>query len=550
MKAFFSVVVAFLTAAASLIFSVPPAKSVNPRFVPRPERSQKVKIMSYNVYVAGAGELSPENRTPLVVEKIRGRDPDSFGLQEADEGWVSRLSAAFPDYERVGTGRNFDKSGEASPVFYKKDKYELVDSGTFWLSETPDRPSRGWDAQLNRVCSYAVLRDLKTGFIYAHFNAHLDHMGAVARFKSIDVIADRISRICVDIPAVLTGDFNAREGSRPYKRALETGMRDVKYLAENASSGETYHGYFGGEGGEPIDYIFVNAFASDVESYIIDREKINGVFASDHHPVISEITLFRGKVKDMYRTATFNLLCAGKGKRSWKNRIPLVCEAIRKISPDSFGVQEAHIGWMTALCTSLPEYDYVGVGRDDGKTQGEFAAVFYKKDKFQASDSGNFWISETPDVPSIGWDAACIRIASYVKLTDKANGKAYVHMNVHLDHVGNEARVRGVEMLREKAASFEGIPVICTGDFNVGQGSDCYNAMTDGNMADARVIAEDSDETATYHGFTPKIISEKIDFIFVDKNTVRVSRFRVFDEKINGEFYSDHYAVYADFELV
>ena len=251
----------------------------------------------------------------------------------------------------------------------------------------------------------------------------------------------------------------------------------------------------------------------------------------------------------MYRILSTNVLCWGNGEHSIENRIPLEIKMIKEAKPSSFGVQEAHIQWMKALCEGLPEYDYVGVGREDGKEEGEFSAVFYLKDKFTASDSGNFWISETPDVPSKGWDSACTRIATYVKLTDKETGKSYIHFNTHLDHVGRTAQINGAKMIQEKAASFGGVPVVCTGDFNVEQGSDCYNTMVSANMGDARVMAPDSDTSFTFHGFDPENIHTIIDFVFVDKATVRPVGFKVINKKIDGQFYSDHYAVYADVEI-
>ncbi len=252
----------------------------------------------------------------------------------------------------------------------------------------------------------------------------------------------------------------------------------------------------------------------------------------------------------MFRIMSFNVLCWGHGHRNYVHRIPLVCQIIKEARPSSFGVQEAHIEWMTALRENLPEYDFVGVGRDDGKEEGEFSAVFYLKDEFTASDSGNFWISETPDVPSKGWDSACTRIATYVKLTHKESGKAYIHFNTHLDHIGRIAQINGAKMIQEKAASFGGVPVVCTGDFNVEQGSDCYNTMISANMADARTLAPDSDDCYTFHGFRPEEIQSFIDFVFVDKATVRPVNFKVINKLIDGEFYSDHHAVYADIELI
>lgn len=251
----------------------------------------------------------------------------------------------------------------------------------------------------------------------------------------------------------------------------------------------------------------------------------------------------------MYRILSFNILCGGSGSRAWKKRASKVITVIKDAAPDSFGVQEAHWDWMKKLSRRLPEYAYVGVGRDDGKKKGEFAAVFYKKDKFVATDSGNFWISETPEKPSKGWDSACTRIATYVKLTDKETGKAYIHFNTHLDHVGRTAQVNGAKMIREKAADFGGIPVVCTGDFNVFQDSDCYNTMIEKNMKDARKLAPDSDDCYTFHNFEPDKYKERIDFIFVDEATVKPISFKVINKKVDGDFYSDHNAIYADIEI-
>lgn len=251
----------------------------------------------------------------------------------------------------------------------------------------------------------------------------------------------------------------------------------------------------------------------------------------------------------MYRIMSTNVLCYGEGEHSIDRRIPLEIKMIKEISPSSFGVQEAHKQWIDALTNGLPEYDYVGVGRDDGMEKGEYAAIFYRRDLFDASESGYFWISETPDKPSMGWDAANIRIATYVKLTDKITGKAYVHFNTHLDHVGRQAEINGAKMIKEKAASFGGLPVICTGDFNVLQGSDCYQTMVSDNLGDARLLAKDTDDCFTYHGFKPEKTKDIIDFIFVDKSTVMPKKFRVVNKKIDHQFYSDHYAIYADIEL-
>ena len=120
------------------------------------------------------------------------------------------------------------------------------------------------------------------------------------------------------------------------------------------------------------------------------------------------------------KVMSFNVLCSGKGQNWWGKRKPLVRDVIRKYDPDTFGLQEAHYRWMNYLCKELKDtYDYVGVGRDNGKRMGEFSPVFYKKDKYEVIETGNFWLSETPEKPGKGWDAACVRICSYAVLKDK-----------------------------------------------------------------------------------------------------------------------------------
>ncbi len=292
-SAFFAVV----TAVMMLFYTPTPIAQVNPETLPEAKLTQSITVMSYNVYIKGTGDKSPENRTPLVAENIRKYNPDSFGLQEADEGWMERLPALMTDYAYVGIGRNSNKGGgEASPVFYKKDKYDLLDSGTFWLSKTPEKASKGWDAMFKRICTYAVLKDKETGFTYAHFNAHFDHLGVIARLESVAVIAEKITEIAPDIPVLFSGDLNHYKHADMYARVLESGLKDTKYLAKTVSGGNvTYHGYSElVEKDAPIDFIFTNSFASDVESYAIISEKVNGIYASDHHPVVSTITMING----------------------------------------------------------------------------------------------------------------------------------------------------------------------------------------------------------------------------------------------------------------
>ena len=247
---------------------------------------------------------------------------------------------------------------------------------------------------------------------------------------------------------------------------------------------------------------------------------------------------------------SFNVLCAGHNGREWPRRIERVVSAIKANDPDSFGVQEAHIGWMMALEDLLPEYDYVGVGRDDGKTDGEFSAVFYKRDKFIPGEKGNFWLSETPDAPGLGWDAACIRICSYVMLEEKATGKKFCHFNTHLDHVGLVAMQKGAELVAKKAAEIcPDCPAVFTGDFNVTPDSAPCKAVKDGGFMDARDVAEITDKGDTFHFWLgEEKYRSVIDYVFV-KGDIEVKEFTVDRNEYLGDVPSDHYPVIATVEI-
>lgn len=252
----------------------------------------------------------------------------------------------------------------------------------------------------------------------------------------------------------------------------------------------------------------------------------------------------------MMRVMSFNVLCSGRGERQWFMRIPLVVRAIRKYAPDSFGVQEAHWGWMRALAASLPDYAWVGVGRDNGKKKGEFSAVFYRRDLFKCKDSGTFWLSETPETPGLGWDANCIRVCTYALLENKETGRQLAHFNTHLDHIGPVAQQKGAELVAKRSkALFSGVPAVFTGDFNVTPDSAPCRAVKDGGFVDARDVAAETDTGMTFHDFEREGFEGLvIDYVFV-RGDVKVEKFAVVRDKIDGRLPSDHYPVYADIAL-
>lgn len=247
---------------------------------PAPET---VRIMSFNVR---DGEFDREEIVPQVVADYY---PDSVGFQECEGTWYLTLKAYLPDYEIIGVGRltGAPLLGESTAIMYRKDKYKLIDWGTFWLSETPDVVSIGWDAKYHRTCTWAILENKETGEQYAHVNTHLDNMGAEARINGLKLVIEKAESF--DMPVVVTGDFNFPKGSDLYKSLVADSLTDVAEIAAEADSGCTSHGYKDVVEGNPIDFICVNDKITDVRSYKIMREKYNDRFVSDHYPIYADM---------------------------------------------------------------------------------------------------------------------------------------------------------------------------------------------------------------------------------------------------------------------
>lgn len=246
------------------------------------------------------------------------------------------------------------------------------------------------------------------------------------------------------------------------------------------------------------------------------------------------------------KVMTFNILCHGCEGHDWFDRQDDVIATVRNYMPDIFGLQEAHLDWMKAFWSNMPEYEYIGVGRDDGKEEGEFSPVFYKKDKFELIDGSTFWISETPDVPSRSWDTACTRVCSYAKLREKSSGKIFVAMNTHLDHVSVEARRNGVRLVNEFAQTID-CPMVLTGDFNIPEKTDCYPDMIGyGIFSDTKFVAPVTEDNFTFHEFFHHNGERSvIDFVFISKG-FKAETYHVIQDKVNGVFPSDHCPVITE----
>lgn len=250
-----------------------------------PADTEVVRIMSFNVR---DGEFDREEIVPQVVADYK---PDSVGFQECEGTWYLTLKTYLPDYQIVGVGRwtGIELLGESTAIMFRKDKYRLIDWGTIWLSETPDKVSVGWDSKYARTCTWAVLENKETGEQYAHINTHLDNTGAQARTNGLALVLEKAASF--DMPVVLTGDFNFGKGTALYRQLNSGVVKDSASLAKVADSGATAHGYRGDIEGNPIDFICVNDKVTEVRSYNIIRDKYNDRYVSDHYPIYSDVIM-------------------------------------------------------------------------------------------------------------------------------------------------------------------------------------------------------------------------------------------------------------------
>lgn len=236
---------------------------------------------------------------------------------------------------------------------------------------------------------------------------------------------------------------------------------------------------------------------------------------------------------------------ADDGPNNWANRMKAVPEMLKDVRPTVFGLQEALDAQLSYIGKTCGEYGYVGVGRDDGKLKGERMTVHYLRDEVELLDWGTWWLSETPEKPSLGWDAKYIRTATWTKMRMKADGREFYFVNTHLDHKGKLARIEGLALIIDKIAEMnpDGLPVILTGDFNAIPDDVCLLALNQ-MMHSARQYAARTDTRGSFNGWGRRETS--IDYIYFS-GFRRCRRFRVVTKSYACVPYiSDHYPIVAD----
>ncbi len=254
--------------------------------------SEELKVMSYNIRmgIAKDGTNSWEFRCPATIAMLKDQQPDIFGVQEAFEFQIKFIEEYCRNYRSVGVGRDDGKKkGEYMSIFWNKKRIKLIKWGTFWLSETPDKPSKGWDAYCRRTATWALMKDKKTGRKFYYVNTHLDHKGKEAQKNGLKLIVDRIESINPQgYPMVLTGDFNIKPDNVALTD-LDARMQSARKVAAVTDSHNTFNGWSVKPTDSVIDYIYISGFSACPEYQTVTKKYADKQFVSDHYPIFARL---------------------------------------------------------------------------------------------------------------------------------------------------------------------------------------------------------------------------------------------------------------------
>ncbi|GIN73255.1 endonuclease [Bacillus sp. J14TS2] len=238
---------------------------------------------------------------------------------------------------------------------------------------------------------------------------------------------------------------------------------------------------------------------------------------------------------------------------SWEERRGLIQALIQQEKPDIIGTQEGLYPQVKDMEALLPEYNWVGLGRDGG-SHGEFMTVYYRKDRFDIMEFDHFWLSDTPEqIGSTAWGSACTRMATWVRLFDNETKQTFYHVNTHLDHRSEEARVNGAKLIISKTEAFKSnLPIILTGDFNTIAESETHQTfIEEGQYSDTWFDAKEriNDHLGTFNNFKDSSGGKgRIDWI-LHKGDIATLSVQIVDDQIDGRFPSDHFPLIANLQL-
>jgi endonuclease/exonuclease/phosphatase family metal-dependent hydrolase len=251
------------------------------------ESEHDLSVMSFNLRTeyGNDGKNHWDNRKEAIVKMFNNLTPDIFGVQEAESGMLDYLQTNLPHYNTISMGRDYENTGESNAIFYNRDKYELLNSNTFWLSETPNEVSRGWDAVCNRIVTWAHLKDLETDKTFYFFNTHFDHKGKRAQKESGKLLLSKIEAITnMDESIFISGDFNVLIRDKALQPIIDN-FYEARRFANQTDNIKSFNFFGKYPLTRNIDFIFYKS--ARALSFRTVSEDYGVPYISDHYPIIA-----------------------------------------------------------------------------------------------------------------------------------------------------------------------------------------------------------------------------------------------------------------------
>jgi len=263
-----------------------------------------------------------------------------------------------------------------------------------------------------------------------------------------------------------------------------------------------------------------------------------------------EIVIDASENTNEIRIMNYNVRCLSPldlGQKNWFYRADLLIDSIETAAPNIIGFQEVTSWQYDYLVETLQGFDSIITYRED-TINAEGCPIFYNTTLYTLIDKGSFWLSETPEVMSKDWGAAHYRICSYVILKEKATEKEFVVFNTHLDHVSDEARIKGIQVVLDKIKEFGGLPAVLMGDLNAEESSETYKSATEAFL-DAKYETENTMKSCTYQNWGEALDRECIDYVMISPESFEVLSYEVIQAVYDGVYTSDHFPLFVKLKL-
>ncbi|MBR1706224.1 MAG: endonuclease/exonuclease/phosphatase family protein [Bacteroidales bacterium] len=568
---------------------------------PDAEAGVRFKAGTYNLFtsdsrlknVQGDGNVSPQrlwcHSYTAVGDMLVRLDCDIIGLQEICDSIWNGPGNIRDDVASKGLGYQWilypnTRRGHISyddAIGYKPEVFECIESGIFWMGGVFDKPEKAEDAPEGsaRPTVWAHMRHRASGrefyFLSTHLHVSQKRPDGTWSHESNQYNARQLCKwveqnLPYDMPGILVGDMNLDDKAKHWSILAQTPFMDAKLYFEHAGRLSADAKEWGTQNKKDEsgftrwypDHIMVNGFRP--LDYVIDRGKFPTTdgslhFPSDHLPLTCTVEFLdyapsgrptAQKGKKAIRTMSFNVRYFNNNadyENGWDHRKRAIPAMLEDVKPDVVGTQEITDHQIAYLDDRCPAYRHVGIFREpDGKK--ECGSIYYNSETVELLDWGGFHLSETPQEPSLGWDAAIKRTAVWARLRMKGGHKEFIFVTTHLDHKGQEAREKGLDLILDTLGVINSgrLPVVIVGDFNMTAGNKGL-ARISREMKDARETAHSSDSKYAFNGFG-KSWTGNIDYIW-HKGFKRCTNFKVIHRKyLHINYISDHYPIIADVE--